>query len=121
MPTPAFPALSVVPAVSAWKEKKALDPTLRTQTEGGYVQTRPRFTRIPKRWEIAYKAGNALPAADKATLEAFETTVKVGSNMFTWLNPLDNVTYNVRLREPIEFAPEGTTLLWQARLILEQV
>lgn len=116
-----FPTLSVTPSLGPWEQTRALDPTLRSEKEGGYVSTRPRFTRIPKKWKIAYQQGNSLPSADKTTLEAFEETVKVGSDMFSWVNPFDSQTYTVRLAGPIVFKPIVGSLRWEASFELEEV
>lgn len=118
----AFPALSVTPSISGWEEGKAFDPTIRSQSEGGYVSTRPRFTRIPKKWKLSYSQGNALPLADKALLEAHEDSVHVGSGSFTWTNPMDGQTYTVRYVDgPIQFRPLVGKLLWEAAVVLEQL
>lgn len=118
----AFPALSVSPSVNGWEEGKALDPTIRSQKEGGYVSTRPRFTRIPKKWKLSYSQGNALPLADKLLLEAHEESVKVGADSFSWTNPMDGVTYTVRYVDgPIQFKPLVGKLLWEATIGLEQI
>jgi hypothetical protein len=118
----AFPILSVAPSISGWEEGKASDPTIRSTKEGGYVSTRPRFTRIPKKWQMSYSQGNALPLADKLLLEAHEESVHVGANSFTWTNPMDGVTYTVRYVDgPIKFKPLVGNVLWEATISLEQV
>lgn len=118
----AFPVLSVSPSVNNWEEGKASDPTIRSQKEGGYIATRPRFTRIPKKWKVAYQQGNALTLADKALLEAHEDSVKIGADSFTWTSPMDGQTYTVRYVDgPIAFKPLVGKLLWEAAFGLEQV
>lgn len=82
------------------KEGRALDPTIRSQSEGGYVVTRPRFTRVPKTFEFSYKM---LPDADKDTLKAFEETVAFTSGIFVWTHPKTSATYNVRFDKTLEF------------------
>lgn len=116
-----FPTLSSTPSLSAWEETRAQDPTIRSQKEGGYISTRPRFTRAPKKWKIAYQGGNALSAADKATLQTFEGSVNVGAAMFVWTNPTNSTAYNVRLAGPIIFKPTTSTIYWEASFDLEQV
>lgn len=120
MPIPSWPALSVTPALDGWKEDIANDPTLRNKSEGGYTQTRPRFTRIPKKFDFRYAAGNSLTLTDKAALQTFQDQVKVGSSLFTWTNPITAAVYTVRLAKPITFAPMGTTLRWIAEVSLEE-
>lgn len=116
-----YPTLSVTPQVANHRQTRAADPTLRTPFEGGYVQTRPRFTRIPRRWSISYAEGNALPAADKTTLYNFESARGVGGEAFTWTSPFDGGSYTVRFAAPIEFAPVTGTATWSARFDLEEV
>jgi len=115
---PTFPTLSINPSVTPWEEGAANDPTLRSPFEAGYVQTRARFTRIPDRWHIGY---TLLPKADKDTLRAFEKTVKVGSDSFTWTNPDDQQTYTVRFLAPISYKPVGTMANWHVEFVLEEV
>ena len=116
---PAFPTLSQNPSIEGWGEGIALDPTIKSQTEGGYKQTRPRFTRMPDVWNIGYKA---LSQADKNTLRTFEKTVKVGSEIFQWINPDDNVTYNVRFVKPISYKLHPlTSIHWKVEFELEEV
>ena len=115
---PAFPTLSQNPSVEGWDEGIAFDPTIKSQTEGGYKQTRPRFTRMPDGWKITYKV---LPQADKNTLRTFEKTVKVGSDMFTWVNPVNSTAYNVRFVKPISYKLHTTSILWDVEFELEEV
>lgn len=85
----AFPTLSQAP-VSCTTE--IVDDTIKSQSEAGYVQTRPRFTRRMHKFAgIRY----ILEAADMALLMAHADTVK-GSTIFAWTHPTSAVTYNVR-------------------------
>jgi hypothetical protein len=114
-----FPTLSSdAPDVDSWKEQRAFDPTIRARSEGGYTKTRPRTTRIPMQWKVRY---GYLSAADKSTLQAFENTVKVGSDAFTWTNPVDGLQKTVRFKEPVKYVPVGTKNYWRADFILEEV
>ena len=117
-----FPTLSVTPSVAPWQQTKTGDPTIRSPFEAGYVQTRARFTRVPKAWTIAYQDGNSLPVADKLTLEAHENAVNCGAAIFSWLNPSDGTTYQVRYgKTPIVFTMLYNNLFWTASFTLEQV
>ena len=113
-----FPTLSVNPSVEPWKEGAAFDPTIRSQQEGGYVLTRARVTRIPSKWEIGYYA---LPSSDKNSIRTFEMDCKVGSDIFTWTNPTDNITYDVRFLNPVSYKMHETAFLWDVEFTLEQV
>lgn len=113
-----FPTLSQNPSVEGWDEGVAKDPTISTDFENGFRQTYPAFSRIPDKWKISYKA---LPAADKNTLRTFEKTVKVGSESFSWTNPVDNVTYAVRFLKPLAYSMHSLSTLWNIEFELEQV
>jgi len=113
-----FPNLSDNPDVDSWEEQRAFDPTIRVKSEAGYTKTRPRCTRIPMMWKMKY---SYLSAADKVSLQNFEAAVKVGSDAFAWTNPDSGLEHNVRLKEPIKFAPAGSKLRWRAEMTLEEV
>jgi len=113
-----FPTLSSAPLISAWEEKAAFDPTLRSPFEAGYIQTRPKFTRIPYHWHVAY---GDLSDTDKGTLKTFENTVKVGSDSFNWTNPTNSTVYSVRFLAPILFRLAADGEVWSAEFDLEQV
>lgn len=96
---PAFPVLYVSSSV-VHKPKTispdgddAFDPTLRSQTEGGYVVTRTRCTRVPRVWGLHYVS---MSDANVETLRTFVGTVKRGAVSFTWPHPVSGVTYTVR-------------------------
>lgn len=84
----AFPTLSVVPNKI---DREIVDNTLRSPTEAGYVQTRPRSTRRV----LTFNVGYILNVADLALLEAHDILV-TGSSIFAWTNTDENITYNVR-------------------------
>lgn len=113
-----FPVLSDAPDVDAWEESRAFDPTIRTKSEGGYTKTRPRTTRIPMQWKLQFKY---LSAADKAALQSFESSVKVGADAFNWTNPVDGQVKVVRFKEPVKYVPVGCKLYWRAEMALEEV
>ncbi|MDH4100609.1 MAG: hypothetical protein OEV28_08535 [Nitrospirota bacterium] len=114
-----FPSLSIPPSVTPWDEGLAFDPTLSSEAEGGYRQTRPRCTHVPRLWHIGYIA---MPSADKALLEAHELAVHVGADLFQWTNPLDSQTYNVRFKGgPLKFKMHDSALFWDVEFILEGV
>ena len=119
---PTFPTLTITPTIRGWKESKAVDPTLRVQTEAGYAQTRAKFTRITKKWGAIQYSG--MFDSDKALISAFEETVKVGSDSFTWTNSEDNASYTVRFLAPIEYEltyKNGNEKQWSVSFQLEEV
>jgi hypothetical protein len=93
-----FPSLSTKPAQSEFREESAYDPTLRSKSEGGYLKTRPRYTRMPRKWRLVYPW---MSGTDKDTLWAFEVARKVGGESFNWTNPQDSQVYVVRFGAPI--------------------
>jgi hypothetical protein len=116
-----FPILSdyAVPLVDDWEETLSVDPTIRSPVEAGYVQTRAKFTRIPKKWHIFYPL---ILDTDKVSLESFQDTVKVGADKFYWINDKDLVTYEVRLLSPMVFnIHPQSSIYWTATFDLEQV
>ena len=96
-----YPTLTEKPDVEGFSEGVLSDPTLRSETESGTVVTRLRFTKAKKTWTFRYYQ---LSDANKVTLKTFEdSTAKYGSVSFNWINPVNSVTYVVRLLEPIEY------------------
>lgn len=88
---PIFPTLSIKPSFPI--ETEFENSTIRTEFEGGYVHSRPRYTRQRRRWHIIY---NALNDNDKTTLINFIATVKGGAEIFSWSHPLTGENINVR-------------------------
>lgn len=75
-------------------EDVALKPA---EMEGGYVISRPRFTRAPRRtWSFAYVE---MKDADKLLLENHWKLVKGRSNIFQWAHPISGDLINVRFGE----------------------
>jgi hypothetical protein len=71
--------------------------TIRSESEAGYVITRPRYTRTRKRWSLKWAM---MSASDYTSLETFfnETTIG-GANSFTWDHPITGTIYTVRFAE----------------------
>lgn len=96
------------------------DPAMRTQMEGGYVVSRAKHTRRPRR---TFKTGfTGIGAADYATLQNFWDTVRGGSVIFDWTDPITNVVWQVRFAEKLVFkyAGIGNTRLWDVMASFEQ-
>lgn len=94
---PAFPTLSIAPTWPTDEERE--DATIRSEMEGGYQHTRPRYTRIRRRFKVIY---HMLPEADKSganKLDALVTTVREGSDSFTWNHPATSTQYTVRFEK----------------------
>lgn len=112
-----FPTLSIAPTVDGFTEEVAKDPTIKTDFENGFYQTRPAFTRIPRKFTVTY---HAMSDSDKNTLQNFEKTVLVGCDAFTWTHPKTSTQYTVRFDAPIKY----TLILpnyWDIEFILVEV
>lgn len=121
MADPVFPTLTnlVKPDSSKHTETRE-DPAMRTEAEGGYVITRAKHTRVPRKsWTVGYRM---LLNSDKAALDAFWDLVRGGSAIFDWTNPQDNVLYKVRFKEQIRWAYTGigSSQRWDCSFSLEQ-
>ena len=119
------------PVVTSLVDQMAHDPAIRSAADGGYVTSRARFTRIPRRWGVRYRwvqnDSSISPAVtNKDTIQAWEDTVYGGSDSFTWVkpeNPISATTYTVRLMGPIVYTPEPDAGLkwWMIEFELEEV
>jgi hypothetical protein len=120
---PTFPTLSsfklTEDVIDSWEEGLVIDPTLRSEQEGGYELTRSRFTRDRRFWQYEFPY---YTSADKATLMIFErTTVRVGTTSFTWINPLNSTSYTVRFGKPVDYKPNKGTPYWKIKIRMEEV
>ena len=108
------------PVVADLEEIIAQDPTIRSQYDGGYVQTRARFTNIKRRWNVHY---TMMSQTNKNTIRTFEAARKVGAESFSWTNPENGNSYTVRFLEPVVYRPINNMgyLYWDITFILEQV
>ncbi len=81
------------PAIKAPKMIKPtpVDNTLKSSTDAGYVQARPRTTRPIYDFDVTL----ILNATDLAALRAHDALV-TGASIFAWLNDDDGQTYQVR-------------------------
>ncbi len=115
----AFPTLSKAPSYPIDPDGTREDAVLRSAVEGGYVQTRARFTRARRRWGLTYLN---LPAADITTLRGFEATTLVnGADAFTWTHPISAEVVTVQLAAPIEFSTPRDYAVGDVRMLLQEV
>lgn len=107
---------------SKYFEQEVADPAQRTEVDGGYTLTRPRYTRTPRKsWKTGF---TDLTDTEKAEFDAFWDTQRGGSNSFTYLNPADAVTYTVRFvgTPRIKYSGMGPLRRWDITNIkLEQI
>lgn len=83
-----FPAL---PGVKRNIERTPNKPVIRSNFEGNYAQTRPRFTRASYEFKIEYPV---LTLDQLQTLEAF--FIAYSGVSFLWTNPDDGIERTVR-------------------------
>ncbi len=76
-----YPTLSRNPSLPLGETKH--DSTIKSDFEGGYLHTRPRFTRERGIWELNY---NYMFTSDKDTLSSFVDSVKGAADSFYWAN-----------------------------------
>ena len=109
---PAFPTLTTKPIFPIPEQKE--DSVIKSDIEGGYQNTRQRFTRIRRNFEIKY---TNLSTSEKGTLDAFIDTVKGGADSFTWTHPMTSTSYTVRFQTTIKFSPTHENK-WDAEFTL---
>lgn len=99
-----FPTLSVL-ADARYYGVKQEDPALKSDMEGGYVASRARYTRQPRKM---FKTGfTGMSQVDKETLMAFWDTQFGTSGSFDWTDPSDAVDYVVRFESELNFTYVG--------------
>ncbi len=117
-----FPTLSIGMNSKVFSSE-AENPVVRTKMEGGYVTSRPRHTRRPRR---TYTVGfTFLSEADRIALETFWDTVKGGSVAFYWTHPTTGVERLMRFAEgeslSFKHIGVGSNLRWETQFKLEEV
>ena len=91
-----FPTLSLKPDSEKYSVT-AEDPAIKNEMEGGYVTSRPRFTRKPRRtFTIGY---TMMKEADRTLLNDFWDEVMGSSMTFDWVNEFTGETISVRFGE----------------------
>jgi phage-related protein len=97
------------------------DPSIMTEMEGGYMTSRPRHTRAPRRtFSLVWRS---MVHADYQTLRTFYDARRGGSETFTWTDPETTTVYTVRFKGGLSasYFGLGATKLWDLSLQLEQV
>lgn len=111
------------PIVGNFDDTMAHDPAIRSTSEGGYVKSRARFTRIRRKWTVHY---DWMTTVNKDKIRDFEDSVFGGSDHFTWINPADGSSQDVRfLPNPQAVTyrahPKVNFKFWMVEFILEEV
>lgn len=98
------------------------DPTVRTNTDGGYIYTRPRYTRTPSR---TFTTGFTFVTEEqRQILEAFWNAQRGGSDAFTYTLPTTGVESIVRFKGPYRerYVGIGPNFRWNIEdVTLEEV
>lgn len=110
-----YPTLSTAPSYPIVEQRS--DPTIKSEFDSGYMQTRPRYTRKKMVFNVNY---DDIPNSDKGTLETFVDTVRGGADYFNWTHPLTSTVYSVRFKETPQFELKLLNR-WAVSFVLEQV
>lgn len=119
MTNPVFPTLAK-DQDSKFYEIMQEDSGMVTKMEGGYVVSRAKHTRAPRK---TFKTGySSILNADRVLLMNFYATVRGSSVVFNWTDPIENVVYAVRFAsQPVfKYVGMGVAQLWDVSFQLEQ-
>lgn len=102
-----FPTLSKGFDATAFKMSYENPAVQEGETEGGYVITRARHTRRPRRYFTIRFLD--ITEADRLLLEDFWDDHRGGSVGFNWTNPITAAVFNVRFDSgaSLEFSRTG--------------
>jgi hypothetical protein len=106
---------------SKYRSDSKADPAMRTETDSGWVLSRPRYTRLPRKTFVTGFTG--ISQADYTAFGNFYDSKFGGSSVFTWTDPTSGVTYNVRFKGGYQakYVGMGLTFLWDVtNITLEQ-
>lgn len=114
MPNPQWPSIAqpTLDYPEQWE-----DPTIRSESEGGYVQTRRRHTRDRRTWTLTW---SCMSSTDYATLVTFyRGDAGAGASIFDWAAITDNGTVAVRFKGGLKASYHGTA--YRVECTLEEV
>jgi phage-related protein len=102
-----FPIISKDFDASSYKESSENPAVASGDTEGGYVYTRPRHTRRPRK-TFQFKFVD-ISETERETIQDFWDARRGGSGAFNWTHPITAVIYNVRFdpETELEFERSG--------------
>lgn len=118
MTNPVFPTMDKEQD-SKFYEVAQEDKALKTTMDGGYVVSRAKHTRKPRK---TFKTGyTGISNADRKRLMDFFDQVDC-SVIFDWPDPVEKVVYQVRMNGALSFkyTGMGVTQIWDVTLELEQ-
>lgn len=84
------------------------DQSIKTEMEGGYMTSRPRHTRVPRRTFSLNWRG--MTNANKLTLDQFYVTMRGSSNTFYWTEPVTGAAILVRFKDAIQYEYAGMAM-----------
>jgi hypothetical protein len=120
MTNPVFPASITGLQDSKFYNIELEDQSIKTSIEGGYVVSRARHTRPPRR---TYTTGfSSMTASQLGDLVAFWDSVRGGSTVFDWIEPITQAAASVRFVEKslhLKYVGMGPTRLWDVTFKLE--
>jgi hypothetical protein len=121
MANPLFPTGLAPLQDSRYYDVEQEDNSLRTKADDGYVITRAKHTRAPRK---TFTTGfTNMKDADKLTLQGFFDSMK-GGLVFDWTDPPTGSVFTVRFAEgPLKFkyVGIGNNKQWDVSFRLEQV
>ena len=95
------------------------DPSISTEFGTGIVQTRARYTRMRRTWELSWAN---MRGVDYRALRAFYELARGGSLPFNWTHPKDRRIYNVRFKGDLKSSATATQMgCMSVKATLEQV
>lgn len=78
--------------------EEPVDRTIRAEMEGGFVQTRARFTRR----KLIFSTGwTDIPHAQKVIFDAFMDSMRDGAGSFSYIHPVSADVFVVRFASPL--------------------
>ena len=107
-----WPSISTASKLSEKNKKKQI----KTEFEGGYVQSRAHWTREKRIFSMQW---DTMTTTDKATLETFFEANLGGS--FTWTHPGTSVAYTVRFKDDELIFGFQPTAYWRVKIDLEEI
>lgn len=101
--------------------EKMNDPAIRVESDGGFVVTRSRYTRLPTR--VIQTKFKDITNAEKAHIMSLYNAMRGGSNSFQYIHPTTGESLEVRFIEGLQFDHKGFTNhpRWDVTLKLETV
>lgn len=119
MTTSTFPSISSIQD-SKFYSVELEDPSLKTKMEGGYVISRAKHTRRPRR---TFTTGfSFIKDSERKILEDFYDSVRGSSLTFYWNDPIYNERFTVRFAEKYSFKYIGIRNVhrWDVTFSLEE-